>query len=74
MRTPIGLVEATSVDQVTLESITEADARRAGAGSRRDLLLQLAGDPGRPVFRIGLHPPSRCDLALGIGRLVERRG
>ena len=29
MRTPIGLVEATSVEQVTLESITDAEARRA---------------------------------------------
>jgi hypothetical protein len=28
MRTPVGLVEATSVDQVTLESVTDADALR----------------------------------------------
>jgi hypothetical protein len=65
MRTPIGLVEATSVDQVTLESVTDADARRAGAGSRRDLLHQLAADPGRPVFRIGLRyagPDPRISL------------
>ena len=65
MRTMIGLVEATSVDQVTLESITDADARRAGAGSRRDLLLRLAGDPGRPIFRIGLRyagPDPRISL------------
>ena len=55
MRTAIGLVEATSVDQVTLESITDAEARHAGAGSRRDLLPQLAGHPERPVFRIGLR-------------------
>ena len=64
MRTPIGLVEATSVDRVTLESIT-AQARRAGAGSRGDLLSQLAGHPERPVFRIGLRyagPDPRISL------------
>lgn len=65
MRTPIGLVEATSVDQVTLDSITDVEARRAGADSRRDLLPLLAGHPERPVFRIGLRyagPDPRSSL------------
>lgn len=31
MRTLVGLVEVTSVEPVTLEDISEADARRAGA-------------------------------------------
>ena len=65
MRTPIGLVEATSVEPVSLDSITDAEARRAGAGSRADLLPLLAGHPERHVFRIGLRyagPDPRISL------------
>ncbi|HEX7275922.1 MAG TPA: hypothetical protein VF244_00970 [Acidimicrobiales bacterium] len=55
MRTAIGLVEVTSVDQVAVEEITDGDARRAGAGSRRELLARLAGHTDRPVYRVGLR-------------------
>ena len=55
MRTRIGLVEATAVDEVVVESISDADARRAGAGSRDELLTGLARHPDRPVYRIGLR-------------------
>ena len=55
MRTAIGLVEVTSVDEVAVEAIADRDARRAGAGTRAELLAGLARHPERPVFRIGLR-------------------
>jgi hypothetical protein len=55
MRTAIGLVEVTSVDEVAAEAISDRDARRAGAASRDELLAALARHPERPVFRIGLR-------------------
>jgi hypothetical protein len=55
MRTPIGLVQATSVDQVTLEAISDAEVHRAGAGSREELFARLASHPERQVYRIGLR-------------------
>lgn len=55
MRTPVGLVEVTSVDRVTLAAITPTEARRAGAASRKELVSMLAGRPDRPVFRVGLR-------------------
>ena len=71
MRTPIGLVEATSVDQVTLDSITDGEARRAGAGSRRDLLPLLAGICDRyrnQLFRNGEYEKKRGTHENGKGR------
>jgi hypothetical protein len=55
MRTSIGLVEVASVDEVALESITDVEARRAGAGSLDEVLTMLAYRPEKPVFRIGLR-------------------
>ena len=55
MRTAIGLVEVTSVDEVTLDAISGSEARLAGAGSREDLEAALARHPERPIFRIGLR-------------------
>ncbi|MEP7021372.1 MAG: hypothetical protein ABI808_12015 [Pseudonocardiales bacterium] len=55
MRTPVGLVEVTSVDRVTLAAITVAEARRAGAASRKELVSMLASRPDRPVFRVGVR-------------------
>jgi len=49
-RTAIGLVEATAVDEVAVEAITDAEARRAGAGSRDELLARLARHPERPLL------------------------
>jgi len=58
MRTAVGVVEVTSVDQVAEHLITEDDARRAGAGSlealRRGLAAQVVR-ADRPVFRVGLR-------------------
>jgi hypothetical protein len=55
MRTSIGLVEVTSVGEVALESITDAEAQRCGATSAGALLALLAHRPGTPVFRVGLR-------------------
>ncbi|GAA2616133.1 hypothetical protein [Paractinoplanes durhamensis] len=56
MRTAVGLVEVTSVDPVPAESLTAADARRAGAASLAALRQGLDRlHPERPVYRIGLR-------------------
>jgi hypothetical protein len=55
MRTAVGLIEVTSVEQVSLSSLTAADARRAGAASLKALREALAHRTDRPVFRVGLR-------------------
>jgi hypothetical protein len=55
MRTAVGLVEVTSVEPVDESTITEADARRAGAASLDALRRGLADRADRPVFRVGLR-------------------
>lgn len=55
MRTQVGLVEVTSVDETTVDAITAADARRAGSSSVEELVAFLHQHPERPVFRIGLR-------------------
>ncbi|GAA1479414.1 hypothetical protein GCM10009623_38600 [Nocardioides aestuarii] len=54
MRTGVGLVEVTSVEQVALSSLRADDARRAGATSLAALREALAHRTDRPVFRVGL--------------------
>ena len=55
LRTQIGLVEVTSVDQTTIEAIDPRQARRAGAASLEELLSFLDHHPQRRVFRIGVR-------------------
>ncbi len=55
MRTAVGLVEVTSVERIDPDTLTDADAVRAGAPSRADLIARLADRPDRPVYRIGLR-------------------
>lgn len=55
MRTRIGLVEVTSVDEVALDQISEQDAERAGSPSHAELLRQLAYRPDHPIYRVGLR-------------------
>ena len=52
MRTAVGLVEVTSVDEV--EDITDEDDLRAGA-PREQLLKLMAGKAPAPIFRVGLR-------------------
>jgi len=56
MRTAIGLVEVTVVEPIAIDAIGDDDARRAGAGSREELLARLdRKNAGHPVYRVGLR-------------------
>lgn len=55
MRTSVGLVEVTSVEQVALSALRAEDARRAGAPGLRALKEALSHRTDRPVFRVGLR-------------------
>ena len=55
LRTLVGLVEITAVDEVPVDSVDARDARRAGAASLDELLEFLHRQPDRPVFRVGLR-------------------
>ena len=48
MRTAVGLLEVTSVDEVDVDAITDEDAHRAGATSREALLEGPRGTRGPP--------------------------
>jgi hypothetical protein len=56
---PIGVVEVNAVDRVTLETITEQEARDGGFASRDELLAYMEPvakkplAPTTPVFRVG---------------------
>ena len=53
-RTPAGVIEIDAVEVVDPDEITDADARRAGASGRRELLARVprrAGD----VYRVAFH-------------------
>jgi len=55
LRTRVGVLEVTSVDQVAPSRITAAEARRAGARSVAQLKGMLAAKADRPVWRVGLR-------------------
>jgi hypothetical protein len=55
LRTAVGLLEVTSVDQVAVSALRGEDARRAGAPTLAALKEALAHRPDRPVFRVGLR-------------------
>jgi hypothetical protein len=55
LRTRVGLLEVTSVDQVAPSRITAAEADRAGAGSLLELRRMLEAKADRPVWRVGLR-------------------
>ena len=54
MRTAVGLVEVTSVEQVSVASLRAEDARRAGASSLAALKEALAARSSDPAWRVGL--------------------
>ena len=54
MRTAVGLLEVTSVEQVSVASLRADDARRAGAPSLTALKRALAERSSDPAWRIGL--------------------
>ncbi len=54
MRTGVGLIEVTSVEQVSIASLRAEDARRAGAPSLAALKKALSARATDPAWRIGL--------------------
>jgi hypothetical protein len=54
MRTAVGVVEVTSVDEVSVSSLRAEDARRAGAPSLAALKEALSARSADPAWRIGL--------------------
>jgi hypothetical protein len=55
LRTAVGLVEVTSVEQVPESRLRAEDARRAGAASLASLRRALAHRPDGSVWRVGLR-------------------
>lgn len=55
MRTAVGIVEVTSVEQVAVSGLRAEDARRAGAASLAALKEGLSARAERPVYRVGLR-------------------
>lgn len=55
LRTRVGLLEVTSVEQVSLSRITAGEARRSGAMSLSELRDLLAAKADKPVWRIGVR-------------------
>ncbi len=51
-RTPGGIVLVESVDLVDPGTIGDADAVRAGYGNAAELVADLRGEPGDPVYRV----------------------
>lgn len=63
-RTAVGLVAIDAVDEVSVDEITEADARAAGSASRDELLAFLDKGSG-PIYRMRLRhagPDPRVEL------------
>ena len=54
-RTPVGELAIDAVDEVAVDEITEADARRAGYADRAELMTELARRPEGMLYRIELH-------------------
>jgi hypothetical protein len=60
-RTAAGRIVVDAVDVVDPGRITTADAKRAGFGSREELLGELRGSPDLPTYRVRFHPASDAD-------------
>ena len=54
LRTAVGELEIRAVDTVTLKSITDREAKKAGFASRKELIAELAGREGK-LHRIELR-------------------
>jgi hypothetical protein len=54
-RTPAGVIQIDAVDILDEREISDADARRAGAADRDELLAWLGRRRDRPVHRIAFH-------------------
>jgi hypothetical protein len=77
MRTAVGLLEVTAVDEVDVDALTDEDARRAGSASREALVQALAGRADRPAYRVGLRyagPDPRIALRAAAPTPAELAG
>jgi hypothetical protein len=54
-RTPVGELAIDAVDEVAVDDLTEADARRAGYADLDEVLAELARHPDGTLYRIELH-------------------
>jgi hypothetical protein len=59
LRTRVGVLEVTSVEQVALSRITAGEARRSGAASLAELRELLRAKADKPVWRVGLRYAGR---------------
>jgi hypothetical protein len=59
LRTRVGLLEVTSVEQVAPSRITADEARRSGAASLAELRELLSAKADKPVWRVGLRYAGR---------------
>jgi hypothetical protein len=59
LRTSVGVLEVTSVEQVALSRLTADEARRSGVGSLRELRQLLSAKADQPVWRVGLRYAGR---------------
>jgi hypothetical protein len=70
-RTPGGIIEAESVDVVTIDDITDADARAGLFPDRAALIAALRGTDDMDLYRIRFHvvdePDPRAELAASAG-------
>jgi hypothetical protein len=64
MRTMVGLVEVTSVEQVEVDDLTEEDSRRAGSPSLASLVKALEPKAQHPAWRVGLRHAGEDPRAL----------
>lgn len=55
LQTPAGLLAIDTVEIIEPESITDDDARRAGAADAAEVRRQLRIDDGRQTYRISFH-------------------
>jgi hypothetical protein len=65
LRTAVGVLAIDGVDEVDVDAITDDDARRAGFGSRSELLDDLATQRDGRVYRVSLcvaGPDPRVEL------------
>ncbi len=66
-RTAAGRIVVEAVDVVDPERISTADAKRAGFGSRAEVIAALRGEPDLPTYRVRFRaaegPDPRAELA-----------
>lgn len=74
-RTAAGRIEVDAVEVVEPSSVTDADARRAGAESAAALVADLRGPDDLPLYRVQFHaveePDPRDELAASADLSVE---